>query len=97
MMNQIDIQLRNLHRLWIELSSDSLQRIPALCDEIEASAALGKTFTVLDRSLLCSLERLSSTAEKRLVDCLLIQIRSGSYSNHGDLESTRLATTGWEG
>ena len=98
MMNQVDLQLRDLNRLWTELSSDSLGRIPALCDEIEATAALGRSFTETDKSLLRSIELLSNKAEKRLVECLLIQTRSGSYSNHGDLESLyRLATTGWEG
>jgi hypothetical protein len=97
-MNQVDLQLRNLNRRWIDLSSDSLQRIPALCDEIEAAAALGNTFTETDKSLLRSIEQLSNKAERRLIECLLIQTRSGSYSNHGDLESSRtLATTGWEG
>ena len=55
MMNQVDLQLRDLNRLWIELSSDSLGRIPALCDEIEALSALGRTFTEKDKSLLRSI------------------------------------------
>jgi hypothetical protein len=98
MSSQMNERLQELTGLWVDLTSASMQRIPALCDEIAMLAARGEDTEEIDRDLLYKTELLSTTAEKRLTECLAIQTRTGSYSTRGALErSSRVATSGWEG
>jgi hypothetical protein len=94
--NKINAQLEELGALWVNPISEALQRIPALCDEIAAACAPNEAR--INRELLCRAGLLSIKAQTRLMDCLAIQIRTGSYSTTGALEaSPRVATLGWEG
>lgn len=92
---RLHAQLAELNALWIDLSPDSLRRIPLVCQEIEESTGRSDA---IDKELLRRLERLAANAERRLVECLAIQSRTGAYSMHGSFElMPRVATSGWEG
>jgi|ERR1035441_466003 hypothetical protein len=98
MLNPIDLRLQQLIALWIDGSPVSLQRIPLLCDQIEELAADGGFTGNPDRDLIRRAGRLSAKAEQRLVACLEIQSRTGSYSTRGALELLpHMVTAGWEG
>lgn len=98
MSETINTQLHDLAGLWMDPSSENLRQILAACDDLTASAISGATDEEMDPALLRRVQMLAGRAEKRLADCLAIQIRTGSYSVRGDLElASRVATSGWEG
>jgi len=96
--SQIEACLRQLSALWVDATPASLQRIPALCEQIVEATTHPGLPQKIDPSLLRRVELLSAKAEARLEECLAIQTRTGSYSTLGALEvAPRLVTAGWEG
>jgi len=95
---RIEPRLQQLIALWIDGTLASLRRIPLLCDEIAELAACNGFEGNPEQDLLRRAGRLSAKAEQRLMACLEIQSRTGSYSTRGALEvSPRIVTAGWEG
>jgi hypothetical protein len=97
MNTEIDVRLRELIALWIDVEPTSLRQIPLLCREIAESATCGG-FARWDPELLARARRLAAKADVRLRVCVEIQSRTGAYSMGGGLEvSPRVVTAGWEG
>ena len=95
---QLDNQLRELAALWVDASPESLERISALCGEMERAALRGQIAGGPDPFFLRRAELLAIQAEKRLAECLAVLARTGSYSTAGSLEvASHVATSGWEG
>ena len=92
------LQIEELEDLWISSDAASLGRIPPLCHQLESLAAGRDAGIAIDRDALRRIERLAYKAEQRLVECVAIQTRTGTYATNGAFEQApRLATTGWEG
>lgn len=94
-MTGTNAKLLELNGLWVEMTPASLARIPTLCEEIGRDC--GKAGEV-DPVLVRRAGLLAATARRRLIDCLMIQSRTGSYAISGELEaSPHVTTSGWEG